>query len=93
MLSTKEVQHIASLARIELSDSEVLKFQKELGSILGYFDILSEIDTSAIEPMTHAVFVQNVKRSDSAKPDQEASRLLKMAPATKGKHLKVKSIL
>ena len=93
MLSVKEVQHIASLARIDLSDSEVLKFQKELSSILGYFEILSEVDTSAIEPMTHAVFVRNVMRQDSAKSAQEASRLLKMATATKGKHLKVKSIL
>ena len=93
MLSVKEVQHIASLARIDLDDKEVLKFQKELSSILGYFEILNEVDTSLIEPMTHAVFVQNVKRQDRAKSSQEASRLLKMAPATKGEHLKVKSIL
>ena len=93
MLSAKEVQHIATLARIDLTDSEVLKFKKELSSILGYFEILREVDTSLIEPMTHTVFVRNVSRKDSAKSYQEASRLLKMAPATKGEHLKVKSIL
>lgn len=93
MLSVKEVQHIADLARIDLSGGEVRKFQKELSSILGYFEILREVDTSLIEPMTHTVFVRNVSRKDSAKSYQEASRLLKMAPATKGEHLKVKSIL
>ena len=93
MISKEEVQHIADLARIDLDDGEVRKFQKELSSILEYFEILREVDTSSIEPMTHAVFVRNVKRHDSAKSSQEASRLLKMAPATKGEHLKVKSIL
>lgn len=93
MLSTGEVRHIANLARIDLSDKEAAKFQKELSSILVYFEVLGEVDTSSVEPMTHAVFVRNVSRQDVAKPFQEVSRLLEMAPDTQGNHLKVKSIL
>ncbi|MEK7542473.1 MAG: Asp-tRNA(Asn)/Glu-tRNA(Gln) amidotransferase subunit GatC [Patescibacteria group bacterium] len=95
MLSSSKVQHIAKLARLELSDKEIVKFQKELTSIWEYFEVLSELDVSKVEPMTHAVPLQNVSRQDIAKPksSEEAQRLLKMAPETKDGYLKVKSIL
>lgn len=95
MLSPREVRHIAKLARIGLSDEEILKFQKELSSVLEYFEILSEVDASSAEPMTHAVLLQNVSRKDAAmsKPSSATLRLLQMAPAAKDGYLKVKSIL
>lgn len=95
MLSPREVRHIAKLARIGLSDEELLKFQKELSSVLQYFEILRELDVSSTEPMTHAVLLQDVTRKDTAiaKPSSGALRLLQMAPAVKGGYLKVKSIL
>ncbi len=95
MLSLKEVQHIAKLARIELSDKDIVKFQKEFASILEYFEVLGEVDDSHVSPMTHAVPVQNVTRQDIAKPkpSKETAELLTMAPATKNGYVKVKSIL
>ncbi|HEY4509906.1 MAG TPA: Asp-tRNA(Asn)/Glu-tRNA(Gln) amidotransferase subunit GatC [Candidatus Paceibacterota bacterium] len=95
MLSAREVQHIAKLARIGLTDEEILRFQKDLGSILEYFDILREIDDSSITPRTAALPLQNIARQDiaRAKDAQEGQHLLEMAPATKDGYLKVKSIL
>jgi len=95
MLSLKDVQHIAKLARIGLSDLEILRFQKDLGSILEYFDILREVDASSITQATHVSSLQNVTRQDVAKTmgAQEGKRLLEMAPAAKDGYLKVKSIL
>lgn len=95
MLSAKEVQHIAKLARIGLSDEEILRFRMDLGSILEYFEILRDVDASSITPATHALPLQNVTRQDAvkAKDPQESQRLLDMAPETKDGYLKVKSIL
>ena len=95
MLSVTEVQRIAKLARIDLSDNEILKFQKELASVLEYFEILREVDISAAEPMAHSVSLQNVSRPDVVKKQKAelAKLLLYMAPETKEGYVKVKSIL
>ena len=95
MLSSKEVHHIAKLARIGLTATEVLRFQKDLGSILEYFDILRDLDVSSPTPEAVDWSPQNVTRQDIAKPKdaQESTRLLDMAPAQKDGYLKVKSIL
>ena len=95
MLSSKEVHHIAKLARIGLTATEILRFRKDLGSILEYFDILRDLDASSVTPKTYERALQNVTRHDVAKIKdvQESKRLLEMAPATKDGYLKVKSIL
>jgi aspartyl-tRNA(Asn)/glutamyl-tRNA(Gln) amidotransferase subunit C len=95
MLSQEEVQHIASLARIQLSDEEIAKFQKELGDVLDYFDILKDVDTADARPMTHSVELQNVKRDDEArnKKKNDGRHLIDMAPDTSNGYIKVKSIL
>lgn len=95
MLTLKEVQRIAALARLEVSDGELIKFQEELASILEYFEILSEVDVTNTEPLTHVLPLKNVGRTDEAKPKgaQEAQRLLDMAPSAEHGYFKVKSIL
>ena len=95
MLSAREVQHIAKLARIGLTDEETLRFQKDLGSILEYFEVLREVDVSPIAPQVFGSLPQNVTRQDAAKAKnlQERKRLLEMAPDQKDGYVKVKSIL
>ena len=95
MLSPNEVQHIAKLARISLSDEEILRFQKDLGSILEYVDILREVDAPDIALVPHAPQSQNIVRQDiaRAKSIQESQLLLAMAPSIHNGYLKVKSIL
>ena len=53
MITKEQVQRIASLAHIQLQEQEVEKFRKDFASILEYFEILNEVDTAKVEPMTH----------------------------------------
>ena len=68
MISKKEVQHIAELARLGITESEIIKFQKDLSSVLGYADKLKKIDVSNVEPTSHPLKIENVTRRDEAKP-------------------------
>ncbi len=96
MLSKQEVQHIAKLARLDLTEKEIGKFQKDLSAILDYFEKLKEIDVSEVEPMSHSVKVENVTRKDKVRLNgpsaAEAEKLLDPAPETKNGYLKVKSV-
>jgi len=96
MISKQEVKHIAKLARLGLTEKEVEKFQKELSSILDYFEKLKEVDVSEIEPTSHPFQMENMMRDDespaSLKTTAGKEKLLGLAPETKEGYLKVKSI-
>jgi len=94
MISKEEVQRIAKLARLGLTEKEVEKFQKELSSILDYIEKLREVDVSDIEPLSHPFEVRNVSRKDEILTAAgRGEKLLKLAPEEKKGYLKVKSIL
>ena len=95
MISKQDVQHIAKLARIELTEKEVEQLQKDLSSILDYFKVLEKVDISKVEPMTHSVFLENITRADQViKQNNETVRkLVEAAPQRKGRFFKIKSIL
>lgn len=84
MISKKEVQHVAKLARLGLTKQEEEKFKKELSSILGYVEKLKEVDVSETEPTSHPLRIENVMRKDKA--SREKQKLLEG-------YLKVKTIL
>jgi len=93
MISKKDVQHIAKLARIELKEKEVEDFQKDLSSILDYFELLKEVKTDKVNPTFHTSEIkENVMRRDEAKPDNIADELIKQAPDKKERYIKVKSV-
>jgi len=96
MIKKEEVKHIAKLARLRLTEKEVEKFQKELSSILDYFEKLKEVDVSEIEPTSHPFQMENVMRNDESSAFVKATagkeKLLELAPETKEGYLKVKSI-
>ena len=93
MLSTDEVKKVAQLARIELSDSEVEKFQKDLSSILDYVEELKEVDTAGLEIVSSVTGLENVQRPDVAQPIDYQEEIMANAPERKDKYYKVKSIL
>ncbi|MFH1181103.1 MAG: Asp-tRNA(Asn)/Glu-tRNA(Gln) amidotransferase subunit GatC [bacterium] len=66
MLSKQEVQHIAKLARLGLTEKEIEKFQKDLSQILNYVEKLKEVDVEEIEPTSHSVVVENITRKDES---------------------------
>jgi len=91
MISKKEVQHIAKLARLGITEKEEEKFQKELSSILDYIEKLKKVDVSKTEPTSHPLFIKNVTRKDEV--DSKKEELLGSAPVTERGYIKVKSIL
>jgi len=103
MIDKKTVEHIAKLARIELTEKEKEKFTKELSSILDYVEKLKEVDTSQVEPVAQVTGLENVMREDKevksppafAKREKSKvrSKLLKQAPKRKGDYIKVPKIL
>lgn len=92
MLTKQEVQHIAKLARLGLTEEEIEKFQKDLSSILDYFEKLKELDVSKVQPASHAIKVENVMRKDEIKSEGKNKKLLDLAPEIKEGFLKVKSV-
>ena len=98
MISKEEVKKIAELARIKILESEEGKLQKDISSILDYVNTLSEVDTSMVEPQSHAVAVYNVVRDDDAKEAETESReevaadIVKSAPDYEEGFIKVKAV-
>ena len=64
MITVKDVEHVAKLARLELTEEEKQKYTKQLSDILKYANELNEVDTEGIEPMSHALPFYNVTRWD-----------------------------
>lgn len=82
-LSSKEVEHVALLARLELSDQEKERLTGHLNQIMGHFEKLQELDTSQVEPTSHSIPVRNVFREDVAGPSMTVEEVLANAPESK----------
>jgi len=95
MISKEQVQHIAKLARIRLSEEEVARYQKDLSEVLDYFEILKDANTEDVSPMTHALLHENAAREDVPKKEQPnvIAALMQLAPVVQDGFLKVKEIL
>ncbi|WP_299405650.1 Asp-tRNA(Asn)/Glu-tRNA(Gln) amidotransferase subunit GatC [Acaryochloris sp. IP29b_bin.148] len=93
MLERSEVDKVAHLARLTLTDAEAEQFTTQLGDILDYFEQLSELDVEAVEPTTRAIDVSNVTRTDdlSSYPDLEA--IFACAPDQEDDYFKVPQIM
>lgn len=92
LISKKDVEHVAKLARIELSEDEKEKFAKQLGNIIEYVDQLNEVDTEGVEPMAHPCTITNVTRADRACYKNTREELLANAPEEEDSFFKVPKI-
>jgi len=89
-----DVRYVADLARLELTDEEVEKFQGELESVLTYVDTLSRLDLSDIEPTAHANPQANVWREDGASESMCRDDVIRNAPdSAEGKYIRVPPII
>ncbi len=79
-LTNSEVEHIATLSRLELNDAERERAANELSQIIGYFEALSELDTENVEPTMHALPIENVLRADEVRPGLSREAALQNAP-------------
>jgi aspartyl-tRNA(Asn)/glutamyl-tRNA(Gln) amidotransferase subunit C len=92
MITTETVEHVAKLARLKLSEEEKALYAAQLGKIIGYFDELAAVDTTGIEPMSHALSVSNVMREDVVVPPPGHEEILKTAPTKEGQFFRVPKI-
>lgn len=85
-LSKEEVLRIAKLARLALTDAEVIKFQNQLSGILDYVAKLQAVDTKGVEPIAQITGLENVLREDGVEENDKETRdeMLKQAPKRKG---------
>lgn len=75
-MTKEEVRHVAKLAKLELTEEEVKKFQGQLSSVLEYFEILDEVNTKNIEPTSQVTGLENVFRLDKDYPCQTQEEAL-----------------
>lgn len=75
-----DIDYVAKLARIALSDDEKLKFSEQLGSILGYVEKLEELDTEGVEPTAHPHPMENVWQEDVVTSELPVEEALRNAP-------------
>ncbi len=92
-LSKKEVEHIAWLAHIELTDKEKALFTEQFNEILDYFKKIDEVDTEGVEPTYNVLDLKNVSRKDETKPSLPTEEVLKNAPKKEKKFLKAPRII
>ena len=92
-LTPEEVDHVARLARLELSAAEKERMRRELDGILGYIDKLSGLDISGVEPTSHAVPLTSVMREDVCGPSLPQSEMLANAPDRSGEYFRVPKII
>ena len=79
-ITQKEVEHVAHLARLNLSSEELVKMTEQLDTILSYFEKLEKLDTSDVVPTTHAFSVTNAFRDDVVKPSLPLEEALNGGP-------------
>jgi aspartyl-tRNA(Asn)/glutamyl-tRNA(Gln) amidotransferase subunit C len=93
MIDREQVHKVALLARLDLTPEEEEQFTTQMGSILDYFEQLSELDVSNVEPTTRAIDVSNVTRADQLQPYPERETILNQAPDQEGDFFKVPQIM
>ncbi len=92
-LSRADVEKVALLSRLQLSDDELESMTEQLGKILSYIDQLSELDTDAVEPMAHALEISNAFRDDEVRPSLPRESALGNAPNADDECFRVPAVL
>jgi aspartyl-tRNA(Asn)/glutamyl-tRNA(Gln) amidotransferase subunit C len=92
-ISRAEVEKVAKLARLELSEAEVQEFTGQLSAILDYVAKMNELDTRNVEPLAHCLPISNVFREDVVKESLGTEKTLANAPQRDGSFFKVPKIL
>jgi aspartyl-tRNA(Asn)/glutamyl-tRNA(Gln) amidotransferase subunit C len=93
VISREDVEHVARLSRLALSDVEVERMREQLNGILAYIDTLRALDTTGVEPTSHAVPQLNVMRADDLRPSLSQESALANAPDRSDVFFRVPRIL
>jgi aspartyl-tRNA(Asn)/glutamyl-tRNA(Gln) amidotransferase subunit C len=88
-----DVDRVAKLARLKLTETERVQLQDQLGAILGYVEQLREVSTDGVEPLAHCLPLQNAFRDDVLRPSLSVDEALANAPKRAGAFYSVPAIL
>jgi aspartyl-tRNA(Asn)/glutamyl-tRNA(Gln) amidotransferase subunit C len=91
MIEREQVEHVARLARLKLTDEEVERMASELSGILEHVERISELDLDDVEPTSHVIALENVLRPDEPRPSWSAEEVLERAPDPAGGSFRVPS--
>lgn len=92
-IDIEQVNRVAALGRLALSEDEIARLSSELSSILGYIEKLNTLDTDNVEPLAHCLPVRNVFGEDVVAESPGVEKTLANAPAKDGEFFKVPKIL
>lgn len=87
-----EIKHLAKLARLELNESDIKKFKKQIPEILEYIGKLKEINTENIQPTARVIDLKSVVREDKPKLTEKQEKLINQAPGKKDNFIKTKAV-
>ena len=92
-ISKEQIEHLANLDRLDISEKEKEKFSDQISSVLDYFEQLSELDTENVAPLDHVFDLKNVTRPDEVKAPFSEDKVLAEAPEIEKRQIKVKKVL
>ena len=92
-LTTAEVEHLAKLARLGLSEEDKTKFEQQLSIILDHFDVLRQLDTEGVPPTAHTLPLENVFSPDEPRPSFPPEDILANAPLAEDGFFRVRAVL
>jgi aspartyl-tRNA(Asn)/glutamyl-tRNA(Gln) amidotransferase subunit C len=92
-LSRADVEHVAHLARLGLTEEELTRFEGQLNHILDQYAVLAGVDTDAIPPTAQTIELENILRDDAARPSLSVDEALANAPARDGDFVVVPAII
>jgi aspartyl-tRNA(Asn)/glutamyl-tRNA(Gln) amidotransferase subunit C len=92
-LSRSDVEHVAHLARLGMTDAEIERLAGQLNQIVERYLKLAELDTEAIPPTAQTIELENILRDDVARPSLPQEAVLENAPARAGEFIVVPPIL
>lgn len=92
-LTRKDVEHVAHLARMGLSEDELARLEGQLNHILDQYAVLAQLDTDGIAPTAQTIELENILRDDVVRPSLPAEEILSAAPERAGEYFVVPPIL
>ena len=92
-ISVEQVRWVATLARLELSESDLATMTQQLSAILAYVDQLKNVPTDGVEPLAHPLDIHNVFRADEQAPSLPVDEALANAPNREGDFFGVPAVL
>jgi aspartyl-tRNA(Asn)/glutamyl-tRNA(Gln) amidotransferase subunit C len=92
-VTKQDVDKVATLSRLSFEESEKGPLMSTLNDILGYFDMLRELDTEKVEPLTHILPVHNVMREDEVRPSLPQETALANAPKSDRGHFVIPKVI